>query len=228
MAYTRTIICLGASRKHGGYCFAGKDINTGEWIRPVSNRADEEISHAECPPANGIRANLLDVLEIPFLRPIPHGYQAENHLIDPSKKWTKKGEATEEQVEQALDDHHGPLWLNGSSSWGFSNNRVKESALDGLDSSLVLIRPRVLRISIGPKGGLFAGAAKRLVKAHLSYDGTDYVLTVTDPAIEDRFRAGVDRTEDMTGAMVCVSLGETYLGHAYKLAAAIILPRSRV
>ena len=35
MAYTKTILCLAASRKHQGKCFAGKCIQTGEWIRPV-------------------------------------------------------------------------------------------------------------------------------------------------------------------------------------------------
>ncbi|MGH8249031.1 MAG: dual OB domain-containing protein [Gammaproteobacteria bacterium] len=228
MAYTKTILCLAASRKHGGYCFAGKDLETDQWIRPVSNRPDEEISDGECTGPNGTQAKLLDILEIPLLRPTPHGYQTENHLIDPSRKWKKTGEATWQDVERALDDHDGPLWLNRDSSWGFSNNRVKEPALDGLDNSLVLIRPKVLRIGIGQKGGLYADAMKRLVKAYFSHVGVDYTLAVTDPIIEDRFRAGLDRTEDMTGAVACVSLGEIYRGHAYKLVAAIMAPRREV
>ncbi len=71
MSYTKTIFCLAASRKHGGYCFAGKDIETGEWIRPVSNRPKEEISVVECTTPDGTQAKLLDILEIPLIRETP-------------------------------------------------------------------------------------------------------------------------------------------------------------
>ena len=50
----------------------------------------------------------------------------------------------------------------------------------------------------------------------------NYTLSVTDPDIETYFYAGADRTEDMTDSVLCVSLGEIYRGHAYKLVAAVI------
>jgi len=117
MSYTKTILCLAASDKHQGYCFAGKDMETGEWVRPVSSRADEEISYKECIVSKGTEAKLLDILEIPFLKETPSNYQEENHLIDPSNKWEKIGEGTWQQVEEAIDDHSGPLWLNESASF---------------------------------------------------------------------------------------------------------------
>lgn len=224
MPYTKTILCLAASRKHRGYCFAGKDIKTSEWIRPVSRRTDEEISNDECITSTGAKARLLDILEIPLLGAKSRGYQTENHLIDPSKQWKKKAEGTWQQVEDVLDDLDGPLWLNESESWGYSNNRVSESAIGGLDHSLVLVRPERLRINIGRKGGSYRDADIRLVKAYFSHAGVNYTLAVTDPVIEGRFRAGPDRTEDITGAVVCISLGEIHRGHAYKLVAAIIEP----
>lgn len=222
MSYTKTILCLAASRKHGEYCFAGKDVNTGEWNRPVSDRQGEEISVGECTLPTGVQAELLDILEIPFLKAVPSGFQTENHLIDPNNKWKKIAEGTWQQVEEALDDHSGPLWVNESASFGYSNNRVDESQAAGMDSSLVLIRPSELRISVGRKGGLYDDANHRLVKANFLHDGTNYTLAVTDPSIEKRFLAGEDRMEDMTGAVLCVSLGEIHRGHAYKLAAAVI------
>jgi hypothetical protein len=107
MAYTRRILCLAASRKHGGLCYAGKDVETGEWIRPVSNRNGQEISDRERTLLDGSKAKVLDILEIAFLRAVPDGYQSENHLIDSSKKWKKVGEADWAGVESALDDHDG-------------------------------------------------------------------------------------------------------------------------
>jgi hypothetical protein len=173
---------------------------------------------------NGGRAKVLDCLQIPFLRPAPGGFQTENHLIHPTQRWRKVGEADWGQIEDALDQHEGPLWFNESASWGFYRNRVAEAALGGLRNSLILIRPNQLRITIGPKGGLFDDANKRLVKARFSHADLNYTLAVTDPVIERRFRGGPDRTEDMTGAVLCVSLGEVYRGHAYKLVAAVIEP----
>ena len=226
MPYTKTILCLAASRKIGGYCYAGKDIETGEWIRPVSSRADEEISVVECTTPDGTQAKLLNIVEIPLIRATPRGYQTENHLIDPNKKLKKIADGNWQQVEGALDDHNGPLWLNEDASWGFSNNRARESAVDELDHSLLLIRPRRLRINVGRKGGAFDDANKRLVKAYFSHGGINYTLAVTDLDIERRFFAGADRTEDMTNAVLCVSLGEIHRGHAYKLVAAVIEPPS--
>ncbi|MFV2015729.1 MAG: hypothetical protein ACC656_09895, partial [Candidatus Heimdallarchaeota archaeon] len=43
MSFNKKIICLAISRKHGGYCIAGKDILNQEWIRPVSNFETEEL-----------------------------------------------------------------------------------------------------------------------------------------------------------------------------------------
>lgn len=224
MAYTRTVLCLAKSYKHGGHCFAGKDIETSEWIRPVSNRADEEISDAECMMTDGIQAKVLDVLEIPFLIPKPLRHQTENHLIDPSKRWKKTGDGTWRQVVRCLDDHNGPLWKNESASQGYERNRVAETSIKIIVDSLILIRPKALAISIERKGGQYADANKRLVKARFVHDGIEYTLAVTDPVVTDRFHAGPNRTDDMTGAILCVSLGEIHRGDAYKLVAAVLNP----
>jgi hypothetical protein len=224
MAYTRRILCLAASRKHGGHCYAGKDVETGDWIRPVSARDGQEISDRERTLFDGTEAKVLDILEISFQRPAPDGYQSENHLISSSKRWKKVGEADWADVENALDDHDGPLWVNEGHSWGFFRNRVRELALEALDHSLVLIRPSMLQLVVGPKGGSFGDPDERRVIATFRHDGVAYTLQVTDPSIERRFLEGRDRIEDMTGAVLCVSLGEVHRGHAYKLVAAVIEP----
>lgn len=224
MAYTKTILCLAASRKHRGYCFAGKDILTGEWIRPVSDRQDEEISSQECAVTSGVEANLLDILEIPLIKAISHNYQTENHLIDTSKNWKKVGEGTARQVEDAIDEHSGPLWLNQDASWMYRNNRVLDTDAVTLGSSLLLIQPSSLRIKGGRRGGSYDDADDWLVKSYFTYSGSQYTLAVTDPDIEARFAEGGDVEADMTGVAICVSLGEIHRGYAYKLVAAVIEP----
>jgi hypothetical protein len=41
------IIVLANSVKHGQHCVAGKCINTGNWVRPVSNANGAELSHEQ-------------------------------------------------------------------------------------------------------------------------------------------------------------------------------------
>jgi Dual OB-containing domain len=224
MPYSRTILCLAKSRKPGGLCFAGKDLATGEWIRPVSDRPGEAISSAECRTSDSSSAQLLDMLEIPFLRANPHRHQTENHLIDSARRWRRRRTGTWRDVEAALDKHAGPLWFNERGSWGYSWNRVRESVLPRLKGSLLLIRPAKLAIAVAPKGGDYDDAGKRVVKASFSHTGIDYRLSVTDPVVERHMRAGADRTVDMTGAAICVSLGDLYDGFAYKLVAGVMRP----
>jgi hypothetical protein len=167
---------------------------------------------------------VLDIVEIPFQRHVPHRYQSENHLIDRSQRWGQRGKASWAQAEAALDGLDEPLWPNQDASWEFRYNRVDPKALAAIDNSLRLIRPQSLRISVGRRGGMFQNANKRIIKAYLSFAGTDYTLQVTDPQIEARFYAGPDRVEDMTGCILCISLSEIFEGYAYKLVAAVIEP----
>lgn len=227
MSYTKTILCLANSRKHSGRCIVGKERHGRAfdgWVRPVSARPSEEISEGERRYQNGLSPQILDVISVPMKRPKPNSYQTENHLIDDRYYWEKVDTGRWKDVIAALDKLNGPLWQNGSSSGGYSNNRVPEQQVQAFDHSLVLIRPKTLEISVGRKGGAFADAHKRLVKASFSYAGFDYRLAVTDPTIERSLLLGPDRTEDMTGAAICVSLGELHRGHAYKLVAAVIVP----
>lgn len=92
MAYSKTIVCLAKSIKHGGYCIAGKELVDNRfagWIRPVSDREDEEIRSAECRCDDGTELRLLDVVTIPLLEARPSAYQIENHLIDANQRWRR-------------------------------------------------------------------------------------------------------------------------------------------
>ncbi|CAM2747568.1 hypothetical protein VIOR103205_01090 [Vibrio ordalii] len=41
------VVVLANSIKHGQHCVAGKCVNTGKWIRPVSNLQGAELSHQQ-------------------------------------------------------------------------------------------------------------------------------------------------------------------------------------
>jgi hypothetical protein len=220
----RKILCLAASRKHAGLCFAGLDVASGEWIRPVSSRPKEEVSFDEARLADGSVAKPLDILRIPILRHVPKFYQSENYLIDPARRWSKADQGTWQMIDSALTTSPDALWTNGDASKGFAFNRVSTDQARGLRRSLSLIRPERLVVSIKRKGGNFGDRDKRVKKGKFRYSGIEYCLSVTDPKIEDMLERGKDREIDMTGAALCVSLGEEYNGHAYKLIAAVLVP----
>ena len=158
MNYEKTILCLANSRKLSGRCIAGKeklDDEIGGWVRPVSGRPSEEISEEERRYKNGRSAQVLDVIHVPMREPRPSAHQTENHLIDDECYWEKIGSANWMEVQAALDTVAGPLWINGHSTRNGQNDQVPEGQAVSLPSSLCLIRPDNLQISVGVEGGVF-------------------------------------------------------------------------
>jgi hypothetical protein len=117
--YTKTILCLANSKKIGGSCVAGKEIDGtrfGPWIRPVSNRPTQEISELDRRYSAGGLAEIFDVIEIAFRCYVGARHQTENQLIASHPSWQKRGTGTWSQIQAARDAISGPLWLNGYST----------------------------------------------------------------------------------------------------------------
>jgi hypothetical protein len=100
-AYTKTVLCLADSRRFPGSCVAGKEFSNGKiggWIRPVDSANQGTISENDKLYEDGSHAQLLDIVEIPLQKPVPHLHHQEDHEIDASEYWEKKNRATWEQV----------------------------------------------------------------------------------------------------------------------------------
>ncbi len=94
MASTKRIVCLANSRKLQGRCIAGLELLQGKvlgWIRPVSDRENEEVSEYERQYEDGSDPRVLDVIDIPVREHKPRAYQQENWLIEPEYYWVKAG-----------------------------------------------------------------------------------------------------------------------------------------
>ncbi len=83
MSSLRRLVCLANSRKHGAYCVAGIDVDTGRWVRPVSELDDGRVERrtmqiGETIPRPG------DLIEIPLADSGPdYGFECENRSILP-------------------------------------------------------------------------------------------------------------------------------------------------
>jgi hypothetical protein len=224
MPYTKRIVCLANSRKMSGRCIAGKEISKDShfegWVRPVSNRPTEEISMDERRYENGEDPKLLDVISIQMRGHVPHAHQTENHLIDAEYYWVKRGVATWDDLDPAVEAFHGTLWVDGNHSYNGENDRIPEAETLELDNSLTLVETEDLGIVVAHEGR----NPKRKVRARFSLGGKRYGIAVTDPVIEREYLAKENGECPIGVARLCISIGEPYQGYCYKLVAGVIRP----
>lgn len=180
----------------------------------MSGRDTEEISEEERRFKNGDTPSVLDIIRIPMLEPRPKSYQSENHLIDDQFYWEKVGRASWQEVVGAVDPVRGNLWENG---YHDRNDRIPEARARQLPDSLLLVRPE--NAVIRPVQALH----KKQVRAMFNLNGQEYNLVVTDPEIERHVLKMTGNDEyPVPGALLCISLGEIFEGHAWKLIASVI------
>jgi len=222
--YSRKIICLANSYKHGGRCIAGREYHNGAigaWLRPVSVREGRELSVAEC------RYGLLrgavsvgDIAAVELARPSPQGHQVENHEIAGAGGWQKSGCASWTLLYASQDADCADFWINrGGSSRGVAD-RVPVSMASDLGASLQLIylRRMELLVRTGFNGG-------KEVRACFSHLGTEYNLKVTDPVICEDMKNKQPGTYPEGMVLLCISVSEPFQGFVYRLVATVITPR---
>ena len=150
MPRTKRIVCLANSRKLSGRCIAGKawsDNGPGEWIRPVSDRENEEVSEYERQYEDGGDPRVLDIIELRLLSPKPKDHQRENWLLDPKFTWVKTGILPRTRLDRLLDPV-APLWSDEHGASQGRDDRVSLETAKSPDSSLRLIHVDRLRLSV--------------------------------------------------------------------------------
>jgi hypothetical protein len=223
---TKRVVCLANSRKLQGRCIAARELvrgRPGPWLRPVSDRPNEEISEYERQYADGSDPRLLDVIEIPLLAPRPKGYQRENWLLNPSKYWLKVGQISWEGLA-LFADRAGELWINGYGTNHGVHDYIPLEKAEALPGSLKLVRVETLQLRVFTPGEAF-GSSKRRVQARFTLAGIEYALWVTDPAVERAYLAREDGSYRLGESYLTISLGEPFNGNCHKLVAAVIIQR---
>ena len=206
----KKIIIMTESSKIKNNCVAGIDVNTGEWIRVVSD--DEEtlgaLTDDDLMYKDGTKCKVMDIVKIPYVEKVPTKVQPENILIDRDRYIENDGEATLEDVlEIHSSEKHDYIF-------GTRYSSVKEEHLEehGVNYSLILIKVKQLVFNWRENN---KGQLK--LKATFIYNGTEYQdMSVTDPDFY-----GVDENDKIKLAYLVVSLGEPYNGYCYKFIAKI-------
>ena len=96
----KKIIILTKSKKHSGYCVAGIDYETGEWIRLVSSDSETEgaVPREDLQYSNGETLEVYDIIMCRLLRKCGTIVQPENCLYDETMKWEKVGKSNFDEV----------------------------------------------------------------------------------------------------------------------------------
>lgn len=220
------ILCLANSRKHQGRCLAGICLDTGAWVRPVSNLKGGELFQRQYCDQNGNEANTLDILILEPGRPVPKPLQPENVQIG---KGIQRIERTPPSPN-VLSLLAGAL-EPGPAIFGNQLDYVPYEPDKVLQSSLALILPRALSFSVVDKSSW--GKKKPKVRVVFQLAAAHYSLSLTDPVWEEKIAslsfgthtasaAGINQNQE---ALLCVSLGEPFEKdqRCYKLISGIIL-----
>lgn len=169
----KEVAILTKSSKFGGYCVAGVDRNTGEWIRFVSNdiRTHGALSRSDIAYKDRSICKPLDVVLVEVEEAVPSAHQPENYLIDSDKYWEKTGECT---LSDVLNVHPAEVrpYLYGNPKPFLDGEEI-----DDIGYSLTLVR--VSSLTINQTTNIFD---KPKTKASFFYNGKWYNnMSVTDP-----------------------------------------------
>lgn len=207
---SKKIIVMTESSKFKNNCVAGIDVDTGEWIRIVSD--DEEtlgaLTDDDLMYKDGTKCQVMDIVNVPFVKEVPTEVQPENILIDRNYYIENDGVATLEDIlEIHPSERHDYIFATRYSS-------VKEEHLEehGVDYSLMLIKVNHLIFNWRENN---TGQIK--LKATFIYNRVEYAdVSVTDPDFYE-----VAENDQIQSAYLVVSLGAPYHGNCYKFVAKV-------
>lgn len=236
----KTIVVLANSKKPGGRCLAGKELirkqdswEVGSWIRPVTSEDSGAIPGSSMAMALGHVPRLLEIVEIPFSRPVPLPGQPENWLLEMPiqlNSWLSRGRFAWSNIGSLLDRPAG-LWHEPPNPRRVTPNYVK-----GMKNpaSLFLIKPdRIQNIEVWSESNQFQ-PVKRRRRATLRFAGVTHVFDIDDMDFENKYcpqfpDVGEPPVNPKLGkpeeTLICVSLTPKHTdNNHYKIAAAFFEP----
>ena len=216
--FIKNLIILAASAKFANYCVAGVDADTGEWIRPISEKPELEdavpIDDLKYP--DGSRIELLDVVEIKFSdRAAKNPIQPENFFYNQKYFWQKIGRVTlQEVIDERGFDFCDEIFYNHNRSI-LGVDVIKFNVRE----SLLLLPVENLFISIED------GEDHKKFFADFEYRSKNFLrFSVGDIAVRNKFAdSGVGKHFFKENATVVFSLTNPYRKNAecYKMLAQI-------
>lgn len=219
MPTEKEIICLANSIKnHPCRCVAGIDIETGEWIRPVSEKDSGELTESHYTTEQGHDPAPLNMLRVYLGEPAPAPSQPENWTLA-NRDWQLIRESPRPKHYQTLVSalESGPEL--------FGNTERAVSLGTEVNNSLALVKPENATLRRKPRRN--KGDQPRL---QFELEDVEYDFPITGPRVKEKIfdivdHAGKNPLDDHIASdntpLITVSLGEEFNGEHWKLVAAI-------
>ena len=206
----KTIVILAKSIKHQHFCIAGKDLETRQWIRPVSNKDGGIITREQSKltfqgAGYSWDSKILHNVEIYFLAHSPLYFQPENYVIS-EIPWQQRYKSSPDILFSLLDN---PKDLWGNNSCKINRNDIRNP----IEASLYLIYVNNLFLYWNEFG-------KR--KVCFTYNNVRHEnFSCTDPNFDELIR----KNNQFSQAILCLSLGELFVQDNchYKIVATIFI-----
>lgn len=199
------MIVLTKSRKLTGYCVAGINCKTGEWVRLISKNKDihgaltdynlEYDEYTYCEP--------LDVIKVTIEDKANDEYQPENYYIDEGRYLTKLDEISFEEVVYNFNVLEDVDYIYGN-----TKPYLEKEFSFLLDKSLILVKVTNLKIT---------NIYKKSLKVEFKYHGNKYKQMALTDVNYDKHDVGLTMDE----AYLVISTGNEWNGKFYKWVAAI-------
>lgn len=210
----KDVIILTKSIKRGGYCVAGIDVNSGKWVRIVSDnvRNEHAILDSDMIYSDGTVADILDIVRIDFLRSAATPIQPENLLLNDSVQWIKLGKTNLSDVV-SIHPYENPdfIFYNCDKSVALSDIKPTNH------SSLFLIEV--------PQSYIYIKTFERKrFNLNFTYNQREYqYISITDERIRNMYADKPDGSYPCRNNIpVVFSLADMYEGRYYKIAAQLL------
>lgn len=230
---TTHILVLANSIKVRNRCVAGREVisdgptyHFGNWIRPIGNRGEGELTLAEVLIGQAF-VQPLEFIEVELVQNAANRCQPENWTFNKSVRWKRL--ISPYLLPNVLDDflleRPQNLWYQPGEKTDcvrgsfFNNNPPRQS--------LYLIRPTQFRLK------LYTAWGKQKRRAIFTYNQIEYDMSMTDPLIDQKYcqhipQAGEPSREIMlpcgNDVLLCVSLTNPWseTGNHYKVVATVL------
>lgn len=210
----KKIIILTKSKKHSGYCVAGIDYETGEWIRLVSSDSETEgaVPWEDLQYSNGETLEVYDIIMCRLLRKCGTIVQPENCLYDETVKWEKVGKSNLDEVIKI----HG----YDSMDYVFENEDTKLSA-DWIFSG----NPSLCLLKVKDASVWVKTFEDKKISLNFTYDDIQYkYMSISQIDLLNYYRNKIDDSYPLGTVTVVFSLTDKYYwnGKYYKVVAQIL------
>ena len=198
MNLTRLVV-LANSWKHGDWCIAGIDLDTGKWVRPVTNLNDGRV------PRNAMKLDcyfpaLLDIIDIPLAPTGPdYDFECENRSILPGP-WHHRGALAPRDLRNFVE--RPPCVLHNHTKYVTPEEMLQKPFNDRVTLQLIYVK------RLGIRDARRNPTDKHIWKGIVPSGGRPLEANITDPILHGR----LDRGEGPpTGpCLVTMSLGMPY------------------